>query len=183
MRAGVARDDSGRVTVSDPPAPSATGRAGSHLLDRVQSLLDRAETVFYLVVAVFLLVAGAMVIGGTVGDLVSRLGEDPLLKVALNLVEESLLLVIVGELLFTLRLVITGGVLSGEPFLLIGLVATVRRVVVVTAEVESHPDGGRELTNFLLELALLAALTIAFAVALYLLRRAPGSDLRTEGAN
>jgi len=68
-------------------------------------------------------------------------------------------------------------------FLLIGLVATVRRVVVVTAEVESYPDGGRELTNFLLELALLAALTIAFAVALYLLRRAPGLDLRTDSTS
>lgn len=165
------------------PAPHQTGRARSRLLVRVQSLLDRAEAVFYLVVALFLLVAGVLVIAGTVGDLVSGLGEDPLLTVALNLVEESLLLVIVGELLFTLRLVLTGGVLSGEPFLLIGLVATVRRVVVVTAEVESYPDGGRELTNFLLELALLAALTIAFAVALYLLRRAPGLDLRTDSTS
>lgn len=168
------------MTISDPPSRAQTGRPRPPLLDKMQSVLDRAETVFYLVVAVFLLVAGALVIGGTVADLVSKLGEEPLLSVALNLVEESLLLVIVGELLFTLRLVLTGGVLSGEPFLLIGLVATVRRVVVVTAEVESYPDGGRELTNFLLELALLASLTIAFAVALYLLRRAPGADLRAE---
>ncbi|MBC7373606.1 MAG: hypothetical protein H7323_06410 [Frankiales bacterium] len=171
------------MTISDPPASQQVIRGRSRLLDRVQSLLDRAEAVFYLVVAMFLLVAGALIIGGTVGDLVRGLGEDPLLKVALNLVEESLLLVIVGELLFTLRLVLTGGMLSGEPFLLIGLVATVRRVVVVTAEVESYPDGGRELTNFLLELALLAALTIAFAVALYLLRRAPGPDLRSDSAS
>lgn len=170
------------MTTPEPPAPDRAGRFRSRLLEPVQSLLDRAESVFYLVVALFLLVAGVLVIGGTVADLVSGLGEDELLTVALNLVEESLLLVIVGELLFTLRLVITGGALSAEPFLLIGLVATVRRVVVVTAEVESYPDGGRELTNFLLELGLLATLTLAFAVALYLLRRVPGTDPRTGGA-
>lgn len=155
----------------DDPAP-VTERP--HQLPRVGDLLHRVETGFYLVVAVFLLIAGVVVIAGTVGDLVGSLRADkPLFAVALSLVEEALLLVIVGELLFTLRLVLSGNELTGEPFLLIGLVATVRRVVVVTAEVESLPDGGRELTNFLLELGLLAALTLAFAGALYLLRRSP----------
>lgn len=165
----------------DSRAPHDTARPGSRLFERLQSLLDRTETAFYLVVAVFLLVAGALIIVGTAGDLISTLGEDPLLTVALNLVEEALLLVIVGELLLTLRLVIGGETLSGEPFLLIGLVATVRRVVVVTAELESYPAGGRELTNFLLELGLLATLTVAFAWALFLLRRAPGLDPHTGG--
>ena len=50
----------------------------------MQSLLDRAEAVFYLVVALFLLVAGVLVIAGKVGGLVSGLGEDPLLTVALT---------------------------------------------------------------------------------------------------
>ena len=166
------------MTTPDSPTAHQTGRVSSPLLDRFQGLLDRAETLFYVVVALFLLIAGALVIGGTAVDLFAGLGEDPLLAVALKLVEEALLLIIVGELLYTLRLVLTGGALSAEPFLLIGLVATVRRVVIVTAEVESLPDGGRALTNFLLELGLLAGLTVAFAVALYLLRRAPGVDPR-----
>ena len=79
----------------------------------MQSIPDRAETLFSLVVATFLVVTGALVIVGTVSDSVGGLGEDPLLTVALRLGEESLLL-------FTLRLVLTGGVLSGEPFLFIG---------------------------------------------------------------
>lgn len=147
----------------------------------VVTALDRVESVFYVLVALFLLVAGGLVIAGTVVDLVTGLRDGkPILDVALSLIEEALLLVIVGELLLTLRLVLVGGQLSGEPFLLIGLVATVRRVVVVTAEVESFPDGGRELTNFLLELGLLGLLTVAFAGALYLLRRTPGASVTTD---
>ena len=141
----------------------------------IGALLRSVETGFYVVVAMFLLVAGVVVIIGTVVDLVNALSEGkPLLSVALTLIEEALLLVIVGELLYTLQLVLSGEQLTGEPFLLIGLVATVRRVVVVTAEVESLPDGGRALTNFLLELGLLGVLTLSFAGAILLLRQARG---------
>lgn len=135
--------------------------------------LKAAETMFYVVVAVLLVAAGVVVIIGTVIDLVNALVEgEPLLSVALTLIEEALLLVIVGELLYTLQLVLSGEQLRGEPFLLIGLVATVRRVVVITAEAESLADGGRELTNFLLELGLLGVLTLSFAGAILLLRLA-----------
>lgn len=143
----------------------------------VGAALRAVETAFYVVVAMFLLVAGVVVIVGTVIELVNALVEvEPLFSVALTLIEEALLLVIVGELLYTLQLVLSGEQLRGEPFLLIGLVATVRRVVVVTAEVESLPDGGRELTNFLFELGLLGVLTLSFAGAILLLRQARGTQ-------
>ena len=53
----------------------------------------------------------------------------------------------------------------------IGIIAVVRRVVVITAEVEGLPQEGRALTNFLLELGLLSLLVIAFALSIYLIRR------------
>lgn len=167
------------------PTPSASDahrrRAPSTRLMRVVTALDRIESIFYVLVAVFLLVAGVLVITGTASDLVVGLRDGkPTLDVALSLIQEALLLVIVGELLLTLRLVLTGGQLSGEPFLLIGLVAAVRRVVVITAQVEGFAAGGRELTNFLLELGLLGLLTVAFAGALYLLRRTPAPAVLTD---
>lgn len=50
-----------------------------------------------------------------------------------------------------------------------------RRVVAVTAQAERLPEDERALTNFLLELGLLSVLAVAFALAIYLLRR---SDAR-----
>jgi hypothetical protein len=53
---------------------------------------------------------------------------------------------------------------------LIGLIAVVRRVVVITAKVEQIPSG-QQLHNFLLELGVLAGLALAFGAAIYLLRK------------
>ena len=157
--------------------PTLAENRKAERVPHVGAALRAVETGFYVVVAMLLLAAGVVVIVGTVSDLVNALVEgEPLLSVALTLIEEALLLVIVGELLFTLQLVLSGEQLRGEPFLLIGLVATVRRVVVVTAEVESLPEGGRELTNFLLKLGLLGVLTASFAGAILLLRLARGTQ-------
>jgi hypothetical protein len=46
----------------------------------------------------------------------------------------------------------------------------VRRSLIVTAQFERLPSGGRVLTNFLLELGLLGFLALALAVAVRLIR-------------
>lgn len=53
-----------------------------------------------------------------------------------------LLLLIIAELLYTLQLVVARGEIATEPFLFIGIIAVVRRVVVITAEIEKLPAGG-----------------------------------------
>ena len=92
---------------------------------------------------------------------------------------------IVAELLHTLRYVVLRGEIVAEPFLFVGLIAVVRRILIITAELE-HTGGqgltGRALTNQLLELGLLGLLTLTLAIAIYLVRRSgesSGSDLTT----
>lgn len=53
-----------------------------------------------------------------------------------------LLLLIIAELLYTLQLVVARGEIATEPFLFIGIIAVVRRVVVITAEIESSRWAG-----------------------------------------
>ena len=53
-----------------------------------------------------------------------------------------LLLLIIAELLYTLQLVVARGEIATEPFLSIGIIAVVRRVVVITAEIESSRWAG-----------------------------------------
>ena len=59
-----------------------------------------------------------------------------------------------------------------EPFLYIGLIAVVRRILIVTAGFERTSLSGRALTNLLLELGLLGLLVPALAAAIFLVRRA-----------
>jgi uncharacterized membrane protein (DUF373 family) len=134
------------------------------------------QDVLYLVVAILLATAAVLVIVGTVKGLVDTVGRGQELQVGLLLLDRILLLLIIAELAHTLALGLYQGRIFAEPFLLIGLIAVVRRVVVVTAAVE-HIPSGRALTNLLLELGVLAALALAFGAAIYLLRQSAAHEL------
>ena len=84
-----------------------------------------------------------------------------------SLLDRILLLFIIAELLYTLRLVNFGGRILVEPFLFIGLIAVVRRVLIITAEFE---QGRAETIDFLIQIGALAALALVLAVAIHLLR-------------
>lgn len=130
------------------------------------------QEAIYIAVGLLLATAGVLVVAGTVDALVDSLsGGGDSIGTGVQVLDRVLLLLIVAELLFTLRLVLYEGEIFAEPFLLIGLIAVVRRVVVVTAEGEELSRAGRELTNLLLELGVLAALALAFGGAIFLLRR------------
>jgi uncharacterized membrane protein (DUF373 family) len=99
-------------------------------------------------------------------------------NIGVLMLDRILLLLIVAELLHTLRFVVMRGSIVVEPFLFVGLIAVVRRILIVTAELERQTPSGRALTNLLLELGLLSVLTLAIAVAIFLVRRSgpPGYD-------
>src|SRR5450759_4309480 len=93
-------------------------------------------------------------------------------EVVLYVLDRILLTLIVAELVYTLRFVLRTHEIVVEPFLYIGLIAVVRRILIVTAEFERTSLSGRALTNLLLELGLLGLLVPALAAAIFLVRRA-----------
>src|ERR1700690_1132420 len=145
----------------------------------VMESLGLVQEVVYIVVGLLLVVAAIGVIVGTVEELIIGIGDgtDPV-TIGLLVLDRILLLLIVAELLHTLRIVLYEGDIYAEPFLLVGLIAVVRRVVVVTAQVEQ--SSGRPLTNLLLELGMLALLALAFGAAIYLLRRGAAHKPQSE---
>jgi uncharacterized membrane protein (DUF373 family) len=146
----------------------------------VRSSLAWIEESLYLVVGIVLLAAAVFVVVGTVSDVFSALRDhQSAISVTVLMLDRILLALIVAELLHTLRYVVLRGEIVVEPFLYVGLIAVVRRVLIITAELEGKPQSGRALTNQLLELGLLGVLTLALAVGIYLVRRSgpPGYDL------
>jgi uncharacterized membrane protein (DUF373 family) len=169
-----------RATLKPSRRPRSPG-----LQRAVKSAVDASENSLYLIVGVLLLAAALLVIIAATGDVMQGLQRnEDLIEVGFRLLREILLLLIVAELLHSLRFVLYQGEIPAEPFLIIGLIATVRRVVIVTAQAEGLPTEGRALTNFLLELGLLSVLAVAFAVAIYLLRRSEAMRLdQSQHAN
>ena len=146
-------------------------------VDKMRDRIGMVETGLYLIVGVFLVAAGGLILFDTLRGLIEGLiDHDPAGELGLRVLDRILLLLIVAELLFTLQLVISRGEIATEPFLFIGIIAVVRRVVVITAEVEKLPQEGRALTNFLFELGLLALLVVAFSASIYLIRRGAAAE-------
>ena len=130
------------------------------------------ELVLYAAVGLLLGVAGILVLGGTVSGLVRGIHHGhSAVEVAVLVLDRVLLALIVLELLYTLRFVVRTHEIAVEPFLYIGLIAVVRRILIVTAQLEQGPQTGRALTNTLLEFGTLGLLVPALAAAVFLVRR------------
>jgi uncharacterized membrane protein (DUF373 family) len=142
-------------------------------LDRIVRLLRTVEDGVHVLVALLLAVL-AVVLAIDVIDSVVRALRGPYhaVDVVLSILDNTLVLFIVAELLHTVRITITDQHLRAEPFLIVGLIAGVRRVLLVTAEAERsfkwNPQG--------IELLVLIALILVMAVAIAVVRRWPSSE-------
>ena len=149
----------------------ASGRI-SRGTDAIGEGLVSFELVLYTSVGLLLGVAGVLILAGTVSGLVHGLHRrESAVDVAVLVLDRVLLALIVGELLYTLRFVVRTHEIAVEPFLYIGLIAVVRRILIVTAQFERSPHAGRALTNTLLEFGLLGLSVPALAAAVYLVRK------------
>src|SRR5258705_5534510 len=87
------------------------------------------------------------------------------------LLDRILLILLVVELLYTVQVSFREHGLIPEPFLLVGLIAAIRRVLVLTAEVAQVQDEPETVfKHFITELVVLTVLIVALVFSLILLR-------------
>ena len=93
----------------------------------------------------------------------------------IELLDRLLLILLIVEVMFTVQVSFREHTLAPEPFLVVGLIAVVRRLLVLTAELpqmleKADPVVFRQVS---IELALLAVLIVALVTSVVLLRRHP----------
>jgi presenilin-like A22 family membrane protease len=151
-----------------------TGREGKAPRDRLGAVIgmwaNRFEDVIYGIAFLLLAAAAALVVIGTVDAVIQAVTRQmSTLEGGALVLERILLTLIIAELAYTLRTDLLRHQIAAEPFLFIGLIATVRRILIVTAEFE-QPQSDEMLTRLLLELGALALLVLAIAAAIFLIR-------------
>jgi hypothetical protein len=148
----------------------ALGPLLTRVVAQARGVLHGLEITLDITLAGVLVIAIALIGADTVGLVADGINEGGI-DSALLILDRVLLVFIIAELLYTLRLSLARTQLILEPFLIIGLVAVVRRVLVVTAQAERILSEGGNLEPILWELGVLAGLVISLAVALSLARR------------
>lgn len=115
--------------------------------------------------ALVLLADGALMFGRALvgGELPARVIE---------LLDRILLILMIAEILYTVQVSLREHSLVPEPFLVVALIAGVRRVLILTAEFADLLEKGPEaFRNAMIELGLLTVMIVALVASLMLLRR------------
>jgi uncharacterized membrane protein (DUF373 family) len=99
------------------------------------------------------------------------------------LLDRILLIIIFVEVLYTVQVSFRQHVLQPGPFLVIGLIAATRRILVLTAELPKliKEESNELFQNSLLELALLTVLIVALVFSLYFISPHDPSAAAEEG--
>lgn len=153
------------------PADSTTLTSASRALSGVERAIYLAIAGLLAVIAVALLVwtlvvSGELALGGQVSEAAHKALQD------------LLLVFMLAEIIHTAGISLKGRALTCEPFLIIGVIAAIRRMLVITAE-QGMPDAAHAATFYLvmMELGLLTVIIVALVVAIFVLRRAPGEKV------
>ncbi|GII23994.1 hypothetical protein Pme01_35910 [Planosporangium mesophilum] len=145
----------------------------------VAVVLNYSEFFLNAAVAVALGVGGFILLGVVAYDFVQGLGHGPFVRQVLQLLSGLLLVFIFTELIGTLRVVIATREVKAEPFLVVGIVASIRRVIVVGAEAE-NAIGTARFKDVMLEIGVLSGTVLVLGVTFFVLRMARAEEPPTS---
>ncbi len=145
------------------------------------SVLDAFERIAYLAIALALSVPIVMLVVSAAMSML-EVSEVGVLETVLAVLDRLLLAFIFVELIDTVRVTVTErGIFIAEPFLLVGLIAVVRRILLLTAGLE-QAESTEMFQNMIIELGVMTGLVIVLTVALYFTRRMRVSEKERESS-
>lgn len=152
---------------AEPSGARSSEERRAETIDRVIGWL---EDVLYVVIAAVLAVcAAALVVSLARGvpDLFATRGQAPVLEV----LDAVLLVFIVVELLFAVRATVARRELVAEPFLIVGIIASIKEIVVISVKAAEATGKGEVFRDEVTLVGVLGVLTLLLATAAFLLRR------------
>lgn len=137
---------------------------------RIARLLEAAESYIYYVGGAILVVAAAGLLIFAVIETAEFAWAGNFTRAVINLLDRVLLALMVAEIIYTVTSMARKRHLDVQPFLIIGVIAAVRRMLVITAESTVHVDiNDPTFQAALLELGLLSLIILLLAVSYRLL--------------
>jgi len=115
--------------------------------------------------------AVALLVDGVLG-FVHQFERTSTFANTVSLLDRILLILLVIELLYTVQVSFREHSVMPEPFLLVGLIAAIRRGLILTAEFSGdRPLAEATIQHFVIELGVLTVLIVSLAFSLLLLRK------------
>jgi uncharacterized membrane protein (DUF373 family) len=149
--------------------------------------LSIVETVLYAALGLILSLAAIFALFMACQALWHGLGAESSAKPVVEVIDRLLVVLVLVEILHTVRISIRSHTLVTEPFLIVGLIATIRRMLVITlnaANLTSAADwtnnAQAKMRASMLELALLGGTVIVLVISIHILRKSKPSQEEQE---
>jgi rubredoxin/uncharacterized membrane protein (DUF373 family) len=152
---------------------------GEHILTHnILVSFYKFEDLVYYVIAVVLFISGVSIIGVAVMHFLKGFNIINIL----NTVNDVLLVIIVMEILSTVLIYLTERRISLTPFILIGLISSIRRILMVSALMSAN-EAMTDLQwhHSILDLLVSAAIVLVLIISYYLLSRVTAISERCIG--
>ena len=141
--------------------------------DWIALLFSRFEDVVYIGLGVLLAASALVLLLEAAWTFPQMLLGGTFPGRVVELLDRILLILMIVEILYTVQVSFREHALVPEPFLIVGLIAAMRRILVITAEfaqlLEEGSEGG--FRNAMVELGALTVMILVLVVSLLLLRR------------
>ena len=137
----------------------------THLADRA---METAEDVVYALVGILLVASALLALGAIAYELVTGL-DDGTIDAVTGALDGLLLVFILVELVGAVRATVAERRLVAEPFLIIGIIASIKEIVFASLKAGSLE--GEAFEDTMLEVGVLGAVVLLLATSSFLVRR------------
>ncbi|HEY6308238.1 MAG TPA: phosphate-starvation-inducible PsiE family protein [Candidatus Angelobacter sp.] len=145
---------------------------GERLRVLVGQGLAVVEDIVYAGLGVLLAIVAFALLAAALKDFATALSSWSLPGQIVGLLDQLLLILLIIELLYTVQVSFREHGLLVEPFLVVALIAVIRRILVLTAELPKLPEAGGVVFNHaLIELALLTVMVLVLVAALIMFQK------------
>jgi uncharacterized membrane protein (DUF373 family) len=153
--------------------------------------LGHVEILLYAALGLILSLTALFALYSACQALWHGLSAEASARTVVEVIDRLLVVFMLAEILHTVRISIRSHTLVTEPFLVVGLIATIRRILVITLDAANLTsaanwpnDGQAKLRASMVELALLGGTVMVLVVSIYILRksRSPYEEEETERA-
>ncbi len=151
---------------------SPAGRARLPMRERIAQTFTQVEDVLYVGIGVMLAAgAGGLLVNAAV-TFARSVGAGAIGGSIVGMLDQLLLILMMIEILYTVQVSFREHVLVPEPFVLVAMIAAVRRILVLTAEFGTLMEKGETVFRYaMIELGLLTVMTGVLVACLVGLRK------------
>jgi uncharacterized membrane protein (DUF373 family) len=166
---------------TNPRSPTTRSTEGRFQLFSGEAL-SAVEMFIYAALGLILSLAALFALFTACLALWHGLSTEASSKTVVEVIDRLLVVLVLVEILHTVRISIRSHTLVTEPFLVVGLIATIRRMLVITLDAANLTsaanwanDGQAKLRASMFELGLLGATVIVLVVSIHILRKSQSS--------